>query len=384
MNNKEWKKWLFWFSFAVAAIVVYKTIDSVSSIISSIGSFFKLIMPFFMAILVAYILYMPCRGIEKAIKKIKFKIFKNHARGLSVLLVYVIAVLIIFIIINFIIPTVKESIVDLVQNLPNYYSSAIEFVDNADEDSIITKLNVKQYISNLNSVDFFKQIVNWINMDNISSYIKGIVGAANVIFDMFVTIVVSIYILLERSDIKSFMQNLSKAIFDKKTNIAIARYYRKTNSIFFNFIASQLIDALVVGIITSIAMSIMGIKYAVLLGFMIGLFNIIPYFGAIVAVMLAVLITVFTGGVAQAIWLGIVVIILQQIDANIINPKILGNSLNLSPILVIFAVTVGGAYFGVLGMFLGVPVIAFLKIIIDDFISYRNQSGFLEKIHLKM
>ena len=123
MNNKEWKKWLFWFSFAVAAIVVYKTIDSVSSIISSIGSFFKLIMPFFMAILVAYILYMPCKGIEKVIKKIKFKIFNKHARGLSVLLVYVIAVLIIFIIINFIIPTVKESIVDLVENLPNYYNS---------------------------------------------------------------------------------------------------------------------------------------------------------------------------------------------------------------------------------------------------------------------
>ena len=380
MNNKEWKKWLFWFSFAVAAIVVYKTIDSVSSIISSIGSFFKLIMPFFMAILVAYILYMPCKGIEKVIKKIKFKIFNKHARGLSVLLVYVIAV---FIIINFIIPTVKESIVDLVENLPNYYNSAIEFVDNADEDSIITKLNVKQYISNLNSVDFGQEIINWISMDNISSYIKGIVGAANVIFDMFVTIVVSIYILLERADIKSFFENLSKAIFDKKTNMAIARYYRKTNSIFFNFIASQLIDALVVGIITSIAMSIMKIKYAVLLGFMIGLFNIIPYFGAIVAVILAILITVFTGGIAQAIWLGIVVIVLQQIDANIINPKILGNSLNLSPILVIFAVTVGGAYFGVLGMFLGVPVIAFLKIIIDDFISYRNQSGFLEKIHLK-
>lgn len=383
MNNKEWKKWIFWFSFAVASIVVYKTIDSVSSIISSIGSFFKLIMPFLMAILVAYILYMPCKGVEKFIKKLKFKFFQKHARGLSVLIVYVLAVLIIFIIINFIIPTVKESIVDLVENLPNYYNSAVEFIDNADEDSIITKLNVKSYVDNLNSVDFGKEIISWVNMDNINSYIKGIVGAANVIFDMFVTIVVSIYILLERADIKSFFQNLSKAIFDKKTNLTISRYYRKTNSIFFNFIASQLIDAVVVGIITSIAMSIMRVKYAVLLGFMIGLFNIIPYFGAIVAVILAILITVFTGGFAKAIWLGIIVIILQQIDANIINPKILGNSLNLSPILVIFAVTVGGAYFGVLGMFLGVPVIAFLKIIVDDFIEYRNKKGFLEKINLK-
>ncbi len=383
MNSKEWKKWLFWFTFAVASIIVYKTIDSVSSIITSIGSFFKLIMPFFMAILVAYILYMPCKGAEKLIKKLKFKFLGKHARGLSVLIVYTLAVLIIFIIINFIIPTVKESIIDLVENLPNYYNSAIEYVDNADEDSFITKLNVKQYISNLKEVDFGKEIIRWVNMDNISSYLKGIVGAANVIFDIFVTIVVSIYILLERSDIKSFFQNLSKAIFDKKTNLAIARYYRETNSIFFNFIASQLIDAIVIGIITSIAMSIMKVKYAILLGFMIGLFNIIPYFGAIVAVILAILITIFTGGIAKAIWLGIIVIILQQIDANIINPKILGNSLNLSPILVIFAVTVGGAYFGVLGMFLGVPVIAFFKIIVSDFINFRNQKGFLEKIHLK-
>ena len=124
----------------------------------------------------------------------------------------------------------------------------------------------------------------------------------------------------------------------------------------------------IVGIITSIAMSIMGVKYAILLGFIIGLFNIIPYFGAILAVVIAIVITIFTGGIVKAIWLAIVIIVLQQIDANVINPKILGNSLNLSPILVIFAVTVGGAYFGVLGMFLGVPVTALLKIIIEDFI----------------
>ena len=136
-------------------------------------------------------------------------------------------------------------------------------------------------------------------------------------------------------------------------------------------ITSQLVDAVIVGLITSIAMSIMRIKYAVLLGFIIGLFNIIPYFGAIVAVVISIIITIFTGGFVQAIWLAIVVVILQQIDANIINPRILGNSLNLSPILVIFAVTVGGAYFGVLGMFLGVPVIALIKIIIEDFIEYK-------------
>ena len=150
------------------------------------------------------------------------------------------------------------------------------------------------------------------------------------------------------------------------------KYFEKTNEIFFKFISSQILDGIIVGIILSIAMSIMGVKYAVLLGFMIGLFNIIPYFGAIIAVIIAIIITMFTGGIAQAVWTAIIIIILQQIDANIINPKIVGNSLRLSPILIIFAVTVGGAYFGFLGMFLSVPIIAVLKILLQDYIEYKN------------
>ena len=371
MNNKEWKKWLFWFSFSVATIVVFKTIDSVSSIFSVIGGFLELMMPFLMALLVAYILYMPSRKIENGLNKTKFKFLKEHRRGLSVLIVYLIFSLLIFITINFILPTLSTSIKELVENLPNYYNNAIEYFNNLDEDSILFKLNINGYLKSLEEIDIGAQIVNWISLDNISSYIKGIMGAANVIFDIFVTLVVSIYILLERTEIFKFLKRFSKAVFSEKINSIISKYYQKTNSIFFNFITSQLIDAVIVGLITSIAMSIMRIKYAVLLGFIIGLFNVIPYFGAIVAVVISIIITIFTGGFVQAIWLAIVVVILQQIDANIINPRILGNSLNLSPILVIFAVTVGGAYFGVLGMFLGVPVIALIKIIIEDFIEYR-------------
>ena len=372
MNSKEWKKWLFWFSFAVAAIVVYKTIDSVTAIFSWVGNLFNLLMPFFMALLIAYILYMPSKKIENGIKKIKFKIFKKHARGLSVLCVYILTILIILLIINVVMPTISTSIKDLANNLPNYYNSALEYFNNLDEDSILSKIKINEQIKKLQNINFEEEILKYANIDNIASVLGGLLGATNVIFDLFVTIVVSVYMLLERSDIKSFLQNLSKAIFDKKTNEAIARYYRKTNSIFFSFITSQLLDAIIVGIVTGIAMSIMKVKYAVLLGFLIGLFNIIPYFGAIVAVIIAVIITIFTGGFIQAIWLAVIVVALQQIDANIINPKILGNSLNLSPILVIFAVTVGGAYFGVLGMFLGVPVIAFIKIILEDFILMKN------------
>lgn len=122
----------------------------------------------------------------------------------------------------------------------------------------------------------------------------------------------------------------------------------------------------------SIALSIMKVKYSALLGFMIGLFNLIPYFGAIAGVIIAVIITVFTGGWKQAIIMLIVVIILQQIDANIINPRITGSRLNVSPLLVIFAVTVGGAYFGVIGMFIAVPIATLIKLMLTDHINRKE------------
>jgi len=131
----------------------------------------------------------------------------------------------------------------------------------------------------------------------------------------------------------------------------------------------------------SIALSIMKVKYSALLGFMIGLFNLIPYFGAIAGVIIAVIITVFTGGWKQALITLIVTVILQQIDANIINPRITGSRLNVSPLLVIFAVTVGGAYFGVIGMFIAVPIATLIKLMLTDHINRKeNEIKVNEKV----
>ena len=162
-------------------------------------------------------------------------------------------------------------------------------------------------------------------------------------------------------------------MFNNNIYKTIGKYFRESNEIFFRFVSSQILDGIIVGILTSIAMSVIGVKYAILLGFMIGLFNLIPYLGAIIAVVLAVIITIFTGGITQAIWMLVIVTILQQIDANIINPKIIGDSLEISPILIIFSVTVVGAYFGIIGMFLAVPIVTVIKLIIEDYIKYKEE-----------
>ena len=380
-NEKDWKKWIFWFSLAISAIAVYKLLDNFTDILNTLGSFVSLLKPFLLAGILSYLLYIPCKKIENSFNESKLKILRKKRRGLSVLTVYVIGFIVIFIIINFIVPTISKSITELANNIPNYYNRAIEFFENAPEGSITEKISTTDLVQGLKNIDISELVKNLISLEKVNSYIKGIMGATGAIFDLFVTIVVSIYLLLERKDIKNFLKNVCKASLSDNTYNKIKKYYSKTNNIFYNYVSSQILDALIVGVIVAIAMSIMKIKYGVILGFMVGLFNLIPYFGAIFGVGLATIITIFTGGFSQAIWLAIITIILQQIDANIINPKILGTSLSLSPILVIFGVTVGGAYFGVLGMFLGVPIVALLKIIIIDVVNEKNEEK--EKIKNK-
>ena len=366
-EKRNWTKWIYWFTFALAVLFVYNTLDNFNDISESFGKFISILMPFLMGILLSYLFYIPCRKIEKLYKKIKLKFIKKRARGLSVITVYILAIIILAIIINILFPALSKSIMDLANNLPGYYQNAIDFVNNMPEDSLIKRESLQKIIDNLQKIDITKLV----NLENISDYIKGVVGVANAIFNIFVTIIMSVYILLERAEILKFIRKLLKALFKEETCKAIDNYFTKANDIFFKFISSQIVDAIIVGIIVSVALWILGVKYWVLLGFMIGLFNIIPYFGAIVGIAISALITVFTGGFSKAIWMLIVVIILQQLDANIINPKIIGNALKLSPILVIFSVTVFGAYYGILGMFLAVPIIALIKILVNDFIEFR-------------
>ena len=374
--KKNLSKWMYYFLLAVAIIIVYKFFDNFTVIGQAINRFFDVIAPFLAGTLLAYLLYIPASRIEKKFQKSKKKFIKKRARGISVFITYILAIALIILLVNVILPVVIDSVMELVSNFQNYWNVAMEKLGALPDNSILKSEQaenlVKSVGESIQNIDF----TQYISSDKITGYIKSVIGVASGIFDVFVSFVVSVYILLQRGSIMSFARKLTMAIFDERTCNKIGKYVDSTNRIFFKFISGQIIDGIIVGILVTIGMSIIGVKYAVLLGFMIGLFNIIPYFGAIVAVAISVLITLITGGISQTLIMAIVVIILQQIDSNIINPKIIGNSLEISPLLVIFAVTVGGAYWGVLGMFLAVPVVAVLKIIIDDWIEFKNSKKY--------
>ena len=368
-------KWMYWFAFAISIIVVYKLLDNFTEIRQAIGGFLNIIAPFIGGLLIAYILYIPASRIEKRFRKSKNKLIRRNARKISTLIAYLIAIVIIAVIINLILPTVISSIAKLVNNFQGYYQTLLDEISRLPEDSFLKSEQVKSVLDSIKKIDISKII----NMDTVMQYAKGAISLLTGVIDIFVMIVVSVYALLERGKLLRFIKGLSSAVLNEEICLKIGKYFNDTNKIFYKFLSSQIIDALIVGILATILMSILKVEYAVLLGFMAGLFNIIPYFGAIVGVIIAILITLITGGISQAIWMGVLVTILQQIDANIINPKIVGNSLEISPLLIIFSVTVGGAYFGVLGMFLAVPIAAVLKILINDYIEYKNRKKLMNQ-----
>ena len=361
-------KWMYWFMLAISIIIVYKLLDNFSGIANAIKGFINIVTPFLGGLLIAYILNIPASKIEGGLQKSKNKFIKKQARKIGILFTYIIAKIVIAFILNMVLPTVFSSIVELVNNFQGYYETLMEKIAQLPEDSFWKGEQVRNVLESIEQIN----LSDIVNMDTIKQYAKGAISLFTGVVDVFLTIVVSVYALLEKDKLLAFAHKLTSTILNEEASEKFEEYANDSNKIFYKFLSSQILDAIIVGILVTILLMILKVEYPVLLGFMIGLFNIIPYFGSIVAVTIAILITLITGGISQAIWMAIWVIILQQIDANIINPKIVGNSLEISPLLIIFSVTVGGAYFGVMGMFLAVPVAAVLKILVNDFIEYKN------------
>lgn len=361
------KKWFYWVSIGVVLIVIYKLLDNFSGIATWIKNLLSILAPFVGGILIAYILYTPCRKVENLLLKVKNKFISSHARVISISIVFVVVLALIIWLIAFIVPTLVNSIVDLITNVQSYYNSVVS--DSPD-------LKIAPFIQD----NILKPVVDWIKnvdfeglftIDKIKDYLSSAVGLIKGIVNIFIALICSVYILAQRSRIVRFLDRFVKASCADKGYRRYKKYFTSGNEIFFKYLSSQMLDGLVVAVITSIAMSVMGVKYSLLLGTLIGLSNLIPYFGAIFGVGISIIITLLTGGWEQALVMAVVIIILQQIDANLINPRITSSSLEVSPLLVMFSVTVGGAYFGILGMFISVPIMVLIKLIIEDFISER-------------
>lgn len=367
MNRfKKYSGYIAAFIFGVALIAVYKTFDNFDIITDWFGAIIGALKPFIGAFVIAYILNMPAKRLERLLNKTKKKFVSSHSHGISILIVYLAALLVIAFLLYLLIPALVENLLEFVQNLGSYAESLSKFIN---ESSIAQRLN-------LQSVDFSKTVeafLSTIDLSTLQTYARGVVNVTSGFLNAFVAFVASIYMLLDKERLRRMFVRLMNLMFKEKTVTYIADHTKKTNEVFTNYIYSRLSCSIIMAVICSVILSLMGVKYALILGIFIGLMDMIPYFGSIISSAIAVLITLLTGGFWQGLWTAVALLVLQQFDGNILGPKIMGESLEMRPLWIIFAISFGGSLFGFIGMLISVPVFAIIRIVLSDYIETREK-----------
>lgn len=208
-------------------------------------------------------------------------------------------------------------------------------------------------------------IITWVsNNFSAAAIISFITNAGGSVLNMVLGIVVSIYLLKDRDFFLRLWRKTLHLTLPMKANAVVTETLSDINTVVSQFVRGQLLDALIIAVLSSIGLSIIGLDFAVFIGCFAGLCNIIPYFGPVISTVPAALIGLLTGGPSQALFAILVLVIIQQIDANIIYPRVVGSSIGLHPLFVLVSVTLGGYYGGILGMILAVPTAAIIKVFI--------------------
>jgi len=368
----ERAKWIPILIVGFLLIVIYKTIDNLSQITSAIGQFFWVLSPLLYGVLFAYFLYIPHHAVEKLYKKVKVEFIAKRARGFSTITIFLLLLFIVIFILSFVLPILFQSAMDFANSVPGYISSALQYFDNLPADSIWVSLNIADTIKN-SSGDIINRLINPAGIEQAA---KGIISFAGEIFSVIMGLVISLYILLDRDRIALFFKRLNTAIFKQENRINRSiKYISQINKVLFTFIASKGLDSIINFISATTILLIFGVPYALLLGLIAGLFNFIPYIGSIISAIVISVITLITGDINTAIPVAICLLLFHQLDGNFIEPRIMKSSLKINPILVIIAVVVGGAYFGIIGMFLAVPIAVILKQVLAEYITATEQQA---------
>lgn len=370
MKFQEIKKYLGFVWIIALLILLYKTFDNFGAVIDFFGKLLHILMPFIIGGVIAFILCRPCRKFEILLRLSKVPFLKKYRRPLAVLCTYLIVILTLALIVTAIVPQISESIARFTEQLPQLAQSFVLWLNSMGVSIDMGNIT----LSNIFDNPAMTEIIDFLDLNNINKYFSGIKTVGTSLFKFLLGIIVSVYILLGRTNIKRYFNKLTRAYITEKPRNTIYYYGRKISDFINKYIGCQILDACIVFILCLIALSIMQTPYAAVFALMVGFFNLIPYFGAIIAVTIACLVTLLTSGFTTAIVLLVVLLVIQQIDANIIQPRLVASSLDIKPLLVILGVTLGSGFFGVFGMFIGVPVVALVKSIVDDIIERRLEN----------
>lgn len=320
-------------------------------------------MPFIWAFLIAYILNPLMVMLEK---RTKLK------RIWSLLIVYIFLLGLVTLIITIVSPSIGESFGNIADNLPDYFettekwlleqSHRLSFLDTNDVLTFLEE-NINDIITQLST--------------NLSAALqetfKQLFSITSALINFALGLIISIYLLKDKEFFAKQLKRLIYALFDREKAEYILSLGIELNKVFSKYIIGKLIDSIIIGILCFIGLLILQVPHALILSAIVGITNMIPYFGPFIGMVPAAIITLFYSPIKA---LGVVIFIfaLQQFDGLYLGPKILGTQVGLKPFWVISAIIIGGALFGVFGMLLAIPVTGMIKVVLSRFVNGRLES----------
>lgn len=359
------------YSFIVicSSILFYIITSQLSTFKIQIGKSLKILNPFIIGFAMAYLFNFILKFYEKKVligdTFINFK--PKTKRIIGLLLTYISIILLFYLFMIFIFPQLTSSIMGLANDVPSYINNITlsfnKIVKNLNINSEYTEIAIEKWNEFINY--FIKFVTNLIPM--FGNFLKAM---ASSIWNIVLGLIISIYMLLDKEKFIALSKKIIYALFSEKTSNNILELSNRSNNIFGKFISGKILDSFIISILTFIILAIFKIPYSILIAFIIGITNIIPFFGPFIGAIPSFFIILFVSPI-KALWFLLIILIIQQIDGNIIGPKILGDSLGISAFWILFSLLISGKLFGFIGMVIGVPLFTIIYSIIKDIIENR-------------
>lgn len=354
-------------------ILIYAVLFNFTVIGDFIRKMIKILAPIIWGIVIAYLVNPIMKWIEKRLSKVieKNKPHFKITRILSLSFAMIVFLAVISALGAIILPQVIESITTIINNISTYINNFEKWID-----SFLVKYPelltiVSDQIDNIEkaAMEFANNIapkLGDIMMKITDSTLSFIVAVK----DVLIGIIVAVYLLYGKEHFQAQMKKMVYGILPSKITETILRVCAQTNSSISGFISGKIVDSIIMGCLCFICMTVMKFDFIVLISVIVGVTNIIPFFGPFIGAIPSALL-LLVAAPKQVIPFLILVLIIQQLDGNVIGPKILGQTTGISAFWVLFSILVGGGLFGFAGMILGVPVFAVLYSLLNEFIAYR-------------
>lgn len=350
-KNNKIKDYIFLSTYIVLLIFFF---INIKDIMNFLYKFLGILKPFIWGIVIAFILNIPVKLIEKNLGNSKF--FKGMKRSFSITLTFLFFILAITLFILFVIPQLLSSISTLMNSIPEYLSQFEKFLE-------VNAINNSQ--SQVMMQNIINELLNmWKEILKVTSQIVGTslgylldftLGITYEVINFFLALILAIYMLASKEILISQLKLIIYAFVSKNKADRIIELGKMCNEMFSKFILGQCTEALVIGVLCFIGMIILKMPYALLISVVIGVTALIPVFGAFLGTIPSAFIILIIDPI-KALWFIIFIIVLQQLEGNLIYPRVVGSSIGLSALWVMFAMIVGGSLFGIIGMLIGIPI----------------------------